>query len=558
MEARNRSLEDWFALIQARRIALPRFQRLEAWSHRAVADLLDTVIRGLPAGALLVLEVGGNEPFIARTLAGAPEEGALIVEHLLDGQQRLTALWRSLNDNYSGRTYFVQTASDEQEDETSSPPRTISQSRQRKDRKLYPLWVDDPVQVWERQLIPVRLLRPGSRGQDEFNKWAKSASQNDVENLVPLLDMGNTLRLQFAKFNLPFLSLPARTPKETALDVFVRMNTSAQPLSTYDIVVAQVEAGTGFSLHDLVSELRKEVPKLELFAEPSRVILNAGALIQNREPSKNTMLGKNFAEGLIDIWDKIVAGAQRTARFLDEEGMFDSKRIPSDTVTPLLVALWADAPDGLDGEGEARLILRKSLWRAFLTKRYEVATNSRTFADYKPLASRLQGRDDGLPPLFDDKMYPLPGLDDLLSAGWPQNKDRLGRAVLLISLREGGFDFADGSPANRDNLALREYHHIFPKAILEGKGREEDRISIALNCALVTWTTNRNISAKSPIEYLQERINASNVGEDEIRRRLNSHSIDYDVLATGDYDKFLTARAEKLLSEVHRLGSLDW
>lgn len=106
MEARNRSLNDWFARI--RQVVLPRFQRFEAWTHRMVAGLLDTVLRELPAGALLVLEVGDEEPFVSRVMVGAPENGDKIVEHLLDGQQRLTALWRSLTDNYPDRTYFVE------------------------------------------------------------------------------------------------------------------------------------------------------------------------------------------------------------------------------------------------------------------------------------------------------------------------------------------------------------------------------------------------------------------------------------------------------------------
>ena len=76
-------------------------------------------------------------------------------------------------------------------------------------------------------------------------------------------------------------------------------------------MVAQVEAATGFSVHELVEELRKEAPTLEIFANPSQVILNAGALIQDLAPNKSVMLGDRFAEGLINNWDKLVSGAQR-------------------------------------------------------------------------------------------------------------------------------------------------------------------------------------------------------------------------------------------------------
>ena len=491
-----------------------------------------------------MLEVGDKELFVSRTMVGAPENGGRIVEHLLDGQQRLTALWRSLNDDYPDRTYFVQMASDEQEDEPAGLPRTVFFSRR--------LWVDDPTKVWDRHFIPVRLLRPGPEGETEFQEWAQSAVQDDVQELIRLMALGGNLRARFAGFNLPFLSLPATTPRETALDVFVKMNTSGQRLSTYDVVVAQVEAATGVALHELVSELRQAVPKLEIFADPSRIILSASALIQGREPRQNQMLGTDFAQGLIENWDRLVSGARRAANFLDEEHVFDSTRIPSDAATPLLVALWAHAPDGLDGEGEARRILQKFLWRAFLTNRYELSTNSRTFADYKLLVPRLEGRDDGVPPIFKDEVYELPGVDELLLAAWPKQRDRLGRAVLLISLQQGGLDFADASPATRESLGAREYHHIFPVAFLEQQGEENDKIFRALNCALVTWRTNRTMAAQSPIEYLQQRIDAS--GEEEIRSRLVSHGIDYDVLRRGNYDEFLEARAETLYPEVQRRG----
>src|SRR5438874_1578948 len=77
------------------------------------------------------------------------------------------------------------------------------------------------------------------------------------------------LRGQFAKFNIPVLSLPSTTPKETALSVFIQMNTSATPLSAYDIVVAQVEAGTEKSLHDLVSDLKASGPHVEDYVSAS-------------------------------------------------------------------------------------------------------------------------------------------------------------------------------------------------------------------------------------------------------------------------------------------------
>ena len=96
MDARNRALPEWFNRIRTGQIRLPRFQRREAWTHSEVADLLDSVFKEQPAGAALILEVGDKEHFTSRAMQGAPDPVERCTEHLLDGQQRLTALWKSL------------------------------------------------------------------------------------------------------------------------------------------------------------------------------------------------------------------------------------------------------------------------------------------------------------------------------------------------------------------------------------------------------------------------------------------------------------------------------
>ena len=107
MHAHDRFSPEWFNRIRSRQITLPRFQRFEAWGHGEVSRFLTTVLRGLPSGATLVLQVGDEEKFRSRTMTDAPESGERVTEQLLDGQQRLTALWRSLHDKYPDRTYLV-------------------------------------------------------------------------------------------------------------------------------------------------------------------------------------------------------------------------------------------------------------------------------------------------------------------------------------------------------------------------------------------------------------------------------------------------------------------
>jgi len=135
MEARNRALPEWLNRVTSGQIRLPRFQRDEAWGHERVAKLLQTVLRGLPAGATLVLAVGDKEPFVSRPIVGVPNPTERATEHLLDGQQRLTALWRSFSDNYEDRTYFVKFESEGNGDSGVS---VHSQSSMGKKRKAIP------------------------------------------------------------------------------------------------------------------------------------------------------------------------------------------------------------------------------------------------------------------------------------------------------------------------------------------------------------------------------------------------------------------------------------
>lgn len=551
ISAQNRSLPDWFARLRTRQTVLPRFQRFEAWGHAQVTQLFNTILQGLPVGAALVLNVGNEELFLSRTLEGAPEKGERVTEHLLDGQQRLTALWRGLHNNYDDRTYFLCM---EQDEESGLPYYVESIARWRRDGNAMrmPLWADVPKEQWKRKRIPLDLCAPTEDSQQAYRAWARAAV-DEAEEREEMLDQISTIRSKFATFNLPYLALPVTTTKETAVDVFVKLNTSATPLSTYDIVVAQVEAAMGRSLHDLVADIRDACPLISQYYPPESAALYASALLQGRPPTNGSYLAKDFGRRLVEGWDVLREGMRRAVTFLEEERVYDNARLPTDIVVPVLVALWGCAPDGLDQEGWARSVLRRYLWRAFFTDRYERGTSSRSLADFNELRSVIADAEGATPAIFDDALHPMPEPAQLRTAGWPKYRDRLGRAILALALRQGGLDLADGSTVSRANLAKREYHHLFPDAHLRGLGVASGHISLSLNCALVTWRTNRNISAKDPERYLGERSEANRLGEPEVRARLASHLIPFDALSSGDYEHFLDMRAQLVHASMRKL-----
>lgn len=567
MHAHDRFLPGWFDRIRSRQITLPRFQRFVAWGHGEVSGLLTTVLRGLPSGATLVLQVGDDEKFKSRTMTDAPDSGEKVTEQLLDGQQRLTALWRSLHDTYPDRTYLIGFEEDPSEGGTTLPY-VYGQARWSKNGNRYPMWVDEPKECWSRGWIPICLLRPEDI-HDEINEWIEKATPEEVEDRFDVYKetsrIISDLRTRVREFNLPYLALPAKTPKEVALDVFIKMNTSSVRLSTYDIVVALVEEETGKSLHEHVQALDEAVPRAAAYADLPSLVLDVVALRQDRIPSQAGYRGINYSK-MIDEWYTLVKGIEGMVWFLEDETVYDAQRLPSYTAIPILAALWEHLPMQPDQLGNARHLLKKFLWRAFLTQRYEQSSTSNALQDFRGLKKVLLGHaDEEVVPIFNADSYPLPNKEMALQAEWPKRKTILGRGLLALQIKCGAEDLADGARASVATITTkdhpREYHHLFPASTLEDAGIPDEQAFRSLNCALITWRTNRSLSNKDPIAYLKERSDNNALGEEELRRRLKTHLIPHNKLAVGyegladeerrarvkeDYEAFLASRADIL------------
>jgi hypothetical protein len=561
VEARNKPIEQWFAMIEQGQIVLPRFQRHEAWRSTQIVGLLETIFRkpSLPIGAILTLEIGDKEPFFSRPIVGAPMPTSRPQMHLLDGQQRMTALWRSLTDNYEDLKIFVSLSSSTPNEELSPdeavPDVPLIEGQRRWDHKgtRRPVWADSSVEVFKRDLIPAACFRPGRNGEKMLEEFLKSVREGGFEPGDKLSRIYE-LRQRIAGYLIPFLSLPVGTGRETALNVFIKMNTSASPLRDFDIVVAQLEESSGESLHDKVLELKDFAKGVSDYGSVEDNILSIAALLGGRAPLKKTYLEPDFGELLADVWPRLRVGVKRGIEFLREEGIFSEKLLATEVAFYLVCALWADVPEhGFDAEGNARGLIRKALWRAAFTDRYGKTSATRAFADYKTLSAQIIGSPSQIDcELFDDRQYPLPQQEELLSASWPGRKDRLPRAILALALRAGSSDFADGARARADNISGREYHHIFPVDILGGN-RKDSYVNRALNCALITWRTNRKLSAKNPKDYIEARTKAAKLGEDEIRARLATHLIPYDKMLDNHYEEFLVARAELVVKHISAL-----
>jgi len=593
MEARNRKLEDWYGKIKRGEIKLPRFQRFEVWDRHRICSLIGTVIHNLPLGITLVLEVGEHEQFISRFLETAPGDGGRIYEQLLDGQQRLTALWRAFHNNYEWETYYIyiEQFDNYDKDEDREDMSVFFRGRYiKKNGDKYPLWCDVPDQCLERGFIPTHLLKPEDM-QSEIDDWLEKATaalepEGGKDQLKAFYDFKKSvsdkikdLRAIVANYNLPYLSLPSQTDKSVALTVFVNMNTNSKPLSTYDIIVAEVEKVMGQSLHDLQDALDDKDPNIARYSELSNMILTTSALLQNALPNQRGAWDMD-KRVMLNKWDVMERGLRRMAEFLKNEGIYDRQRLPTNAVLAVIAALYEDIPESGDKRGQDELLLKKYLWYSFFTDRYENSAATHAYADFVALRKVIRGENRGegasygieYIPIFKD--HALVETEELLTAEWPKRATIRGRAILAVTCRLGALDFSTGERMDTDSIEKRHYHHVYPDALLK---EAEINSFLALNCALISEKTNISIGRKDPLEYMKDRYKWTS--EEMVRERLRSHLIPIDELANGgyeylsdeqkfeklknDFDAFICCRAElvikavKLLTDGHQLSAAD-
>lgn len=362
-----------------------------------------------------------------------------------------------------------------------------------------------------------------------------------------LKDLIKNLRESVTHFNLPYLSLPASTPKEVALQVFINMNTNSKPLSLYDIIVAEVESVTGSSLHEMENQLKQTCPTAVRFGDVRNLILATSALLQDKTPNNQGMIEMD-KKVLLANWDKLEAGLENMAKLLTSQGVFDEARLPTNAIIAVVSALYSLIPEYGDFVAKAEKLLRAYIWTAFFTNRYENSAASRAYADYKGLKKLLLNpnftEDDWQEiPIFDREAYPLTPLEKIVSAKWPKNVGIEARGLLAISSYFGANDFADNRRIDGENIKGREYHHIFPDALL----KEADIQSyLAMNCALITWKTNRTIGRADPLVYLKQRSDLAD--EESVDERFKSHLIPSEPLKMAHYQSLVSQELKDKLT----------
>ena len=593
----ERSIQDWLVMADRAVIALPTFQRSYVWANQRIADYLLALFENRPTGTFLILEVRGELTFDSRTLKGVTADPKHAKELVLDGQQRLTSLWRVLKGKAAQRFYLRVRDLKKRDMDVVKVLAYSGNSMKGKARH-------DPRVAYEKNLVPIDILldgigiegKPDPQDQDEPGEiwdWCEKAC-NDGDNAARRLEKAITKRLQqrlLLERNLHYCVLPAETEPTVAIDIFVETNKSSAKIKRFDIAVALAQGKYEEDLRDRIAKFHDENPEVGHYfnREQEKWIPQVGEWLlkvaclkvkkglapkeQHYEKALEDLFeGRSGGmERLDDLQKDLVAALDLAARL----GGATKQTLPAWPPVHVVAALQDDlqAIKNPAWEGTANRLLSAYLWRSCLTGRYEAQANDRLLDDFRKLRVCLQeisqnGSYKSLPPIFDKDDYPVPDARVLENLAKPVqwiSSGRVGRALAAVAMQKRPLDWVTGNELDAKKVRSLEdtrklnRHHVFPKNHLKNDF-DRDQINHGLNGVVLSKEGNIFLGQKAPHVYLKRiLVKSDGLKEEELRRRIESHLVPFDALMDpggtpwSRYRKFIKQRAKLMSSEIARL-----
>ena len=518
-------LRDIVASVDNGRLALPDFQRRFEWGTARSSDLLTSVARRWPIGYLLTIQ-GPGIPSLGwgpRPLEGAPEldQPNILV---LDGQQRLTALYHAIRDDSSEDVYYcrifdVASASEVDDDHIKALKKSrfasdypsVKSEAEHGVIKISRLYDDDRFLEWLQHLSP--------------DRWPE---MNQVRN-------GPLAGLRSGSYNIPAIRLEGEAPLPIVAKMFETVNRGALRLSTFDLMVARMYPYE-FQLRDEWDDAKYIYDSLEQMT--GLEVLQLIALREHIAAPHGGVKGIRQSD-VLELepgtikgnWNRAVAALDRAVHFMASCGAVRWNLIPSATMLiPLADALW----DG-DVSSTQHAQLHRWFWGGVLNQTYAQGANTQAVADAQDLrAWALSGE----PP--SRLSLAIPGtLAESLREPRPRNQI-LARGVVCLPIARGARDWRTDKPFKSSDGVSEgiEVHHAFPRKHLKVHAPKEEP-NLVVNCAPLFSSSNKSLLNEAPSSVVDRKdVRPSNIWNTFIPE--NAYRSD-------DWDGFIERRVEMLV-----------
>jgi hypothetical protein len=573
------SLQALLSEIRAGKIQLPDFQRGWIWDDDHIRDLLVSLARSFPVGAVMLLETGGAVKFQTRPIEGlesTPAKDVAPEKLILDGQQRLTTLTQTLALTTPVQTrtskgkkiqrhyYFDIKLAVESPHDLESAIVAVDENRQVRSN----FGRDVDLDLSSRELECKQLYFPCDQVMNS-DEWEESLHSVAPESFSLYMTFRSQILKSFREYHLPVIQLQKGTSKEAVCLVFEKVNTGGVQLSVFELITASY-AAEGYNLRDdwFGSDLRNvESRQKRLAKDPllggveATEFLQAITLVHTlRRKYADIASGKtgkavrpvsakraDVLELPLDAWkefaDKLEKGFKLAAKFLRKESFYGRRELPYSTqIVPLAAVLTHLEDKWLEPKIYDKLA--RWFWCGVLGELYGGAVETRIANDYEQL---LQWFDDdtALPRTVFDASFQPDRFDTLrsrLSAAY--------KAINVLVLREGAQDWlwkAGIQELDLDEVAL-DIHHIFPRDWCTKQGIKKESYDSILNKTPLSYRANRKISGDAPSVYLP-RLQAEKqvqLTDGQMSAILVSHALDPALLRADDYDAFIADRRTRL------------
>ena len=363
------------------RIQLPDFQRDWRWDDYRIRSLLASVSQAFPIGAVLTLAVGGKNSLKPRPIEGV-EDAETPNTLILDGQQRLTALFQSLKSEQGAYTlnakgkpitrYYYLDMEKCLNNEIDREKAVLSCRENRRVQREHGEIIDiaSPEMEYKNSMFPVNKIFDSDDWGDEYKDyWQQDPSKRELFNTFNREVIGC-----FKQYNLPIIHLLENTPREAVCLIFEKVNTRGVTLTIFELLTASF-AIDNFQLREDWDKRFKCMSKhpvlgnldsTDFLRALTLLFTNANPKISTANCTRRSILQLKAAD--YEKWANITQdGFIQAAEFLNNLKIFRAKDVPYQTQLIALAAILADVNSAYESalRAEENAALKNAVYEMF-------------------------------------------------------------------------------------------------------------------------------------------------------------------------------------------------
>ena len=475
-------------MVRKQDLVLPEFQREYVWSREQAKQLLDSLLRGYPVGALLFWKT--DHPPELKNITHVPEKlGTFQV--ILDGQQRLTTLYLLIEGEIP--PYYT-------EADITMDPRDLYYNLKAGELQYYQASKMQGDPLWRRVVDCFR-------NQDAINVFeiAIQLTSNHEEALKLAQQLNKNLNrlIHIKEVDLPVQMVPSHASLEAAIDIFDRVNSQGTKLTDAELALTHITGKWPEARRAMKQKIEELSVKhfyfdLTFMTRALTVVVCHRALFETIHPRPRLELEEGW-EILSRILDYLVSVLPQRAFIHSTEDL------NSTNVLIPLVAYLAIHKGRFPNEQALKHAIHW-LYAAHMWARYTAQTNQRLEHDVAIVMREETPWPSLLEQIIDQRGRIEVKASDFEGRG---AQHPLFRMVFILAKAHSAIDWFNGAPLGTTHGERYRIHshHIFPQSVLYKNGYDSDNhlhrkiVNEIANRAFLTAESNRYLSNQLPEEY---------------------------------------------------------